>query len=115
MNKGIKTALIIGSIIVVIFVILPLVTGMLWGWQEYGYGIMGPRMMGGFGNMFFMPILGIVAIGLIIWAMITAFRRPGESDGISGSAGSALEILKRRYARGEIDKEEYEGKKKDLA
>jgi len=27
---------------------------------------------------------------------------------------SALEILRQRYARGEINKEEFEGKKKDL-
>ena len=76
--------------------------------------MMGPGMMGGFDIMFLMPILWIVVIGLIVWAVVVAVRRPGESDSSNRPVDSALEILKRRYARGEINKEEYEAKKKDL-
>ena len=112
MDKGLKTALIIGGIVIGVIVILSVVPGLIWGWQ--GYGMMGPGMMGGYGTMFLMPILWIVVIGLIVWAVVAATRRPGESDSTVRSADSALEILKRRYARGEINKEEYEEKKKDL-
>ncbi len=53
-----------------------------------------------------LPILGIVA--LIRWS--TGERLSGHSGGRS----SALEILNERYAKGEIEKKEYEEKKKDL-
>ncbi len=115
MNKNVKTVLIIGGIIVAVLIILPQVFGLIWGGQYGGWGMMGPGMMGGFGTMIFMPILWIVVVGLIIWAVVAAVRRPGESNSPARPADSALEILKRRYARGEIDKEEYEEKKKDLA
>jgi len=115
MNKNVKTALIIGGIVVAVLIVLPSVLGAISGWQGSGWGMMGPGMMGGFGTMFFMPILWIVVIGLIVWAVVAAVRRPGESDSSTRQADSALEVLKRRYARGEIDKEEYEEKKRDLA
>ena len=113
MDRNLKTALIIGGIVIGVIVILSVVPGLIWGWQGYG-GMMGPGMMGGYGTMFLMPILWIVVIGLIIWAVVAATRRPGESDIPARSADSALEILKRRYARGEINKQEYEERKKDL-
>ena len=112
MDKNLKTALIIGGIVIGVIVILSVVPGLLWGWQ--GYGMMGPGMMGGYSTMFFMPILWIVIIGLIVWVVVAAVRRPGESDSTTRSTDSALEILKRRYARGEINKEEYAERKKDL-
>ncbi len=114
MSRNLKTALIIGGIIIAAIVILSVVPGLLWGGQAYGYGMMGPGMMGGYGTMFIMPILWIVVIGIIVWAVVAAVRRPGESDSSNRPADSALEILKRRYARGEINREEYEAKKKDL-
>ncbi len=115
MDKNIKTALIIGGIIVAAFIILPLVFGLVVGWQGEGWGMMGPWMMGGFGWMWLMPVLWIVFLGLIIWAVVAAVRGSGESrSSDSSKAESALEVLKKRYARGEINKEEYEEKKKDL-
>ncbi|NWF92484.1 MAG: SHOCT domain-containing protein [Syntrophaceae bacterium] len=73
---------------------------------------MGPGMMWnwwGMGWIFMIVFWGLVVLGLIFlirWLVgITKTTRVEES---------ALEILKKRYARGEIDKEEFEQKKKDL-
>ena len=118
MNKNVKMALIIGGIIVAVLVVLPLVFGRISGWQGGGWGMMGPGMMGGFGWGWFMPIFMILFVVLIIWAVVALVRgpaRPGDTDpSYSRRVDSAMEVLKRRYARGEIRKEEYEEKKRDL-
>lgn len=82
--------------------------------DEYG---MGPGMMWGYGVGWHFPyimlvvwivlILGIVA--LVRWIVVSMRQGPGD-----GRGESALDILKKRYAKGEIDKEEFEAKKKDL-
>jgi len=116
MDKNVKTVLIIGGVIVAILIVLPLVLGAVWGWQGGGWGMMGPWMTGGFSWMWLMPIFFILFWGLVIWGIVTLVRgRSGPRGSGSSEADSALEVLKKRYARGEINKEEYEEKKKDLA
>ncbi len=115
MNKNIKTALIIGGVIIAIVIVVPLVFGGIFGWQNGGWGMMGPGIMGGFGWGWLMPIFMILFWGLVIWGIVALVRGLSGSRGSDSSkADSALEVLKRRYARGEINKEEYEEKKKDL-
>ncbi len=118
MNKNVKTALIIGGIIVAILIVLPFILGAVSGGQYGSWGMMGPWMMGGFGWGWLMPIFMILFWGLVIWGIVALVRGlsgPRGSDSIPPTADSALEVLKRRYARGEIDKEEYEEKKRALA
>ena len=115
MNQNQKTALIIGGILVAVLIVLSVAVVSFWGWQGDSFGMMGRGMMGGFGTMFLMSVLWIVVLGLIVWAVVAAFHRPGESGSTAPKADSPMDILKRRYAQGEIDKEEYEAKKKALA
>jgi len=56
-------------------------------------------------------ILLIVFVAVIIKSSIAGW---GNRDGGPGDPSSALEILKQRYARGEINQDEYERKRKDL-
>ncbi|MFC1932469.1 SHOCT domain-containing protein [Chloroflexota bacterium] len=121
MDKNLKIGLIVGGIVVAVLVILPLIVGLATGWGETceyemeEHGMMGLGMMGGFGFGWFMPIGWIVILGLIVWAVI-ALTKGAVSTGSQGSPKqlSALEVLKDRYARGEIGKEEFEEKRKDL-
>src|SRR3990167_2434201 len=70
-----------------------------------GYGMMGLGM--GFGFLFMLLFWGII-IGVIVAAV-----RSTRSDSSKRHIDS-LEILKKRYARGDINKKEFEKRKKDL-
>jgi putative membrane protein len=84
-------------------------------WREYPYGPMGGpgggwgHMMGyGFGGMI-MWIIFIAIIGVLIYFLMQATKvrnRAGERP---------LEILKKRYAKGEITKEEFDRMRKDIS
>ena len=56
----------------------------------------------------FLFVLALVLV--IAWGVQWAVR-----GGLGRTEDSALEILKKRYARGEISKEEFEEKKRDIA
>lgn len=69
--------------------------------------------MGGFGFFFV-----ILFWGLVIWAIIAGVKMlsQGQDQACCGKSkeDGALRILRERYAKGEIQKEEFESKKKDL-
>ena len=57
----------------------------------------------GFGFVFMIIFWGALIL-LIVW-LVTQYSKPKES---------AMEILKRRYAKGDLTKKQYEGMKKEL-
>ena len=71
-------------------------------------------MMDGYGMSGGMWILGLIFWILILAGLVLLIKYLWEGAGTRGSHESALEVLKKRYARGEISKEEFEEKKKDL-
>jgi len=71
---------------------------MWWMWGAWGIGMM----------LIMLLFWGLVIVGLVLgirW--LAGQNKETRSD-------SALEILRERYARGEINKDEFEAKKKDL-
>lgn len=76
-------------------------------------------MMNGTGMMVwgvFSFLLGLVLILLFIVAVVAAVKWVWgqRTPFILGSRESALDILKKRYAKGEINKEEFERIKKEI-
>jgi putative membrane protein len=69
-------------------------------------------MMPGFpGGMAMMMILLLLLGAVVVYMLL---KRQGELRSVDSGRETPLEILKRRYAKGEITKEQYEEMKKDL-
>ena len=87
----------------------------MWGNGYYG----NYPMMGGYGDYGVFHIIGgifwvIVVIAVVVLAVRALRGKPlWHCHGRHGGNG-ALEILRERYARGEIDREEFQGRKRDL-
>lgn len=119
-DVGIVVLVVIG-----VLVLLPLLGGV----AMMGGGIVGPGMMGGWGfgapwsgdrwgGGWGMPFFGMIFWVLILVGIVLVInslvRRNGAPAG-PGVAEAPLEILKRRLAKGEITRDEYEALKKELA
>ena len=83
------------------------------GWQ------MGPGMMGGWGMGWFGGTIMIIFWILILVALVLFIKwlvqNTGRNHAGLDRGNRALEILKERYARGEIDKVEFETMKLNLS
>ena len=64
--------------------------------------------IGHMGSMWIWWILGIVLVVAVLWMAV------GSPPRKTGHDVSAEELLKRRYARGEISREDYEERLQDL-
>ena len=62
----------------------------------------------GFGFLFWVLVIAAI-FGVVFWAGPRAWRSERDAQ-----SKSAIEILEERYARGEIGREEYEQKRRDL-
>lgn len=58
----------------------------------------------GWGGWLIMTLTMLAFWGLVAWVIVTLVRQPGSRP---GADHSAEEILAERFARGEIDEEEY--------
>jgi putative membrane protein len=79
-----------------------------WNWEPWGFGA---------GTFFLIPIFLMIAFWIVVIIGIVYFVKWVISMGKgheTKSEETALDILKKRYAKGEISKEEFERIKQDI-
>ncbi len=78
-----------------------------------------PHMWDGWGWMFLGPLIMIVCIAAIVGVVVLVVRWLGAAGQIaaphSPPGGTPLNTLNERFARGEIDKDEFEERKRLLS
>jgi putative membrane protein len=74
--------------------------GIMHGYDGHGWG------------MGWWWIIGLIILVAIVWMVIKGMNKRNSTHQSHGKP--ALDILKERYAKGEIDKQEFEERKKDL-
>ena len=80
---------------------------MMYGYNNYG-GWGAGSMMGWFGGGITMLFFWVLVVIFIVWIVREVSGKNSKSD------SNALDILKERYAKGEITKEQFESMKKDI-
>ncbi len=94
--------------------ILPL-PWLAWAAAASGDGAYGQgHMWGGGAHWIFGPIMMILFIAVIVAVVILVGRWLGGTSGAGARPKAALNILEERFARGEIDKDEFEARRQAL-
>jgi putative membrane protein len=81
------------------------------------------HMMGGWGvgMMLVMGVLWLLVLALVVAGLVWVARAvwhggtPGRRDGSRVAGDAPVDILRRRYAAGELSREEFERMKRELA
>lgn len=121
-----NTGWVLGIVLVVVLVLF-LLGGM--GMMGFGgFGMMGSGMMGGYGGYggmmsgygfnplgaIMMFVFWTLIIGGVVLLVVWLARNAGRTTLGASSGESPLDILKARYAKGEITKEQFDAIKRDL-
>lgn len=121
MNRETRGLLIVLGVLVLLVLLMPL----------FGGGMMGPGMMWGYGQpgqpgqpgwswglgmglglLAMLAFWGVLIVGLVLLVRWLAGTGGGGGGGPRGEP--PVETLKRRYAAGEVDREEYERMRQEL-
>ena len=107
-----RTLLTVAAVAVLVLFAVPAV-GMLIMWGVLGtmrgvgpFGVWMPMFGTGGGMMLLFALVPVALLALLVWAVRGQRSSPARGD--------ALAILQRRYAAGEIQREEYERIRTDL-
>lgn len=73
--------------------------GMNWGGWGMGFGW----------------IIPLAVLGLIGWSVVSLVRASRSTGGGGNGPGDALNILKARYAKGDLTREEFETMRREVA
>lgn len=79
--------------------------------SEYGGNYYGHGMGGGWGHTIFGPLMMVAFIAITVVIVIAIVRWMSPSR---GSQNSAVQILEERFARGEIDRAEFDERRRAL-
>ena len=120
MDRSTRILLLALGGVVVVVLLFSALAGLLMGPAMTGQGVFGPDMMRGhawmwglgmgFGGLSMVFFWAVLLIGLVLLA-----RSVGVSAGFGRhTASTPLEVLKHRYAAGQITREQFEQMRKDL-
>jgi putative membrane protein len=99
-----------------------LIAGAIWFLFDHRYNLWATgywqmpqgMMIGGAGFGILMLLFWVVVVVALVLLIAALFSGSGNREASPSSSESALEILQKRYARGEIDKAQYDLMRRDL-